>query len=485
MRLYNTLTRSKETFVPIQPGKVGLYVCGITAYDLCHVGHARSGVVFDVLARYLRSQGLELTFVRNFTDVDDKIINRANELGQDPMEVAERNIQEFYTDMDQLGVMRPDEEPRCTAHIPEMIALIKALVDKGHAYATENGDVYFKVRSFKDYGKLSGRDIEDLKAGARIAPGEHKKDPLDFALWKSAKPDEPFWDSPWGPGRPGWHMECSAMSGKYLPQPFDIHGGGQDLIFPHHENEIAQSEAATGKDLARFWVHNGFVQINSEKMSKSLGNFFTIRDILKSFLPETLRYFLLSMHYRSPLDFSFESMEEAEKAQRRIYFALAQTQEELSRSKRSKGPLPEELGQELEAAEQGFRTAMEDDLNTAAAIGRIFTLARLAGRIQENKAWRKTQAAADLLARLQKDILSFGAILGLFQQDPAQFLLDLRNMRSQRKGLDPAEIESLVEARQAARKNKNFEESDRVRAELADKGVEVQDTPAGPVWDIL
>ncbi|MGE4556303.1 MAG: cysteine--tRNA ligase [Desulfovibrionaceae bacterium] len=485
MRLYNTLTHAKETFVPVQPGKVGLYVCGITAYDLCHVGHARSNVVFDVLARYLRSQGFELTFVRNFTDVDDKIIKRANELGQAPMEVAERNIQEFYTDMDRLGVMRPDVEPRCTAHIPEMIELTKTLVDKGHAYATENGDVYFKVRSFEGYGKLSGRDIEDLKAGARIAPGEHKKDPLDFALWKGAKPGEPSWDSPWGPGRPGWHLECSAMSGKYLPQPFDIHGGGQDLIFPHHENEIAQSEAATGSELAKFWVHNGFVQINSEKMSKSLGNFFTIRDILKSFLPETLRYFLLSMHYRSPLDFSFDSMEEAEKAQRRIYFALSQTQEELARSKRSKGPLPEELGQELEAAEQGFRAAMEDDLNTAAAMGQIFTLTRLAGRIMENKTWRKTQAAADLLARLQKDILGFGAVLGLFQQDPAQFLLDLRAMRSQRKGLNPAEIESLVEARQVARKNKNFEESDRLRAELADKGVEVQDTPAGPVWDVV
>ncbi|MFW5836990.1 MAG: cysteine--tRNA ligase [Desulfovibrionaceae bacterium] len=484
MRLYNTLTRSKEEFTPAEPGKVGLYACGVTAYDLCHVGHARSSVVFDVLVRYLRRKGLEVTFVRNFTDVDDKIIKRADELGQDPMEVAERNIREFYVDMDRLGILRPDIEPRCTGHIPEMIELIRTLIDKRHAYATDDGDVYFKVRSFEGYGKLSGRDIEELQAGVRIAPGEKKQDPLDFALWKGAKPGEPSWDSPWGPGRPGWHLECSAMSEKYLPLPFDIHGGGQDLIFPHHENEIAQSEAATGKPLARFWVHNGFVQINSEKMSKSLGNFFTIRDILESFLPETLRYFLLSMHYRSPLDFTFDSMEEAEKAQRRVYFPLAHIQEELLRTKRSQGPLPEELAQELGASELAFHAALEDDLNTAAALGQVFNVVRLVGRILENKTWRKTQAAGDLTARIKDALLDWGGVLGLFQQDPAGFIRDLRDQRARRKDLDQAEVERLIQARGQARKNKDFDEADRLRGRLSEMGVEVQDTPAGPVWDV-
>jgi cysteinyl-tRNA synthetase len=484
MRLYNTLSRRKEEFSPAEPGKVGLYACGVTAYDLCHVGHARSSVVFDVLVRHLRRKGLDVTFVRNFTDVDDKIINRARELDVDPMELAERNILAFYEDMDRLDVLHPDIEPRCTGHIPEMIELTKTLIDKGHAYAADNGDVYFRVRSFPGYGKLSGRDVEDLQAGARIAPDEQKQDPLDFALWKAAKPGEPAWDSPWGPGRPGWHLECSAMSEKYLPLPFDIHGGGQDLIFPHHENEIAQSEAARGQPMARFWVHNGFVQINSEKMSKSLGNFFTIRDILASFLPETLRYFLLSMHYRSPLDFSFEAMEEAEKAQRRVYFALAQIEEELGRTKRSKGALPDELAQELEDARTAFFEAMEDDLNTAAAMGQLFNVVRLAGRILENKTWRKTQAAAELLAQARNDVLDFGDVLGLFRTDPAEFLAEMRDVRAGRKGLDQAHVERLVEARQQARKSKDFESADQLRDQLAGMGVEVQDTPDGPVWDV-
>ena len=304
MQFYNTMTRRKEPFTPVRPGKVGLYACGITAYALSHIGHARSAVAFDVLVRLLRFKGYEVTFVRNFTDVDDKIINRANEEGRSSEEVAAAYIEAFHEDMDRLGVRRADVEPRATEHITDMIDLCRTLLARGKAYAVPSGDVYFRVRSFSGYGKLSGRSPDDLRAGARVMPGEDKEDPLDFALWKAAKPGEPWWESPWGHGRPGWHIECSAMSEKYLPLPLDIHGGGLDLIFPHHENEIAQTEAALDKPLARVWMHNGFVQVNSEKMSKSLGNFQTIRDILESYLPETLRFFLVGKHYRSPIDFS-------------------------------------------------------------------------------------------------------------------------------------------------------------------------------------
>jgi cysteinyl-tRNA synthetase len=304
MLLYNSLSRKKEEFIPSIPGKVGLYACGITAYDYCHVGHARSSIVFDVLVRYLRHLGYKVTFVRNFTDVDDKIINRAKTDNVPWETVAARFIDAFHEDMDLLGVLRADVEPRATEYIPDMLELCRILVRKGFAYATRSGDVYFRVRSFAGYGRLSGRSVDDMRAGARIAPGEEKEDPLDFALWKSARPEEPSWDSPWGPGRPGWHLECSAMSERELPLPLDIHGGGQDLIFPHHENEIAQTETATGKPLARFWVHNGFVLVNGQKMSKSLGTFKTIRDLLDKFLPEVLRFFMLGRHSHSPIDFS-------------------------------------------------------------------------------------------------------------------------------------------------------------------------------------
>jgi len=485
MRLYNTLGRSKQEFVPQRGNDVSMYVCGITAYDLCHVGHARSAVVFDVLVRYLRFKGYHVTFVRNFTDVDDKIIKRANELGLSSQEVAERNIQEFYLDMDALSVLRADVEPRCTGHIPEMIALTQGLIEKGHAYATLSGDVYFKVRSFAGYGKLSGRNIEDLQSGARVEPGEEKADPLDFALWKAAKPGEPFWDSPWGQGRPGWHLECSAMSEKYMPLPLDIHGGGQDLAFPHHENEIAQSEAATGKEFARFWVHNGFVQINSEKMSKSLGNFFTIRDILAKFMPETLRYFLLSMHYRSPLDFSFEALEEAEKGVRRIYTALSQAREAVSGTKWSKSPLPQEMLEELSGYEQGFAAALEDDLNTAGALGHLFGVVRLAGRILEDKTLRKAEAGRDALSRILSAVEGWSGVLGVFGREPAELLAELKACRAVRKGIQAEQVEALLAARLEARRAKDFAASDAIRDELAALGVEVKDTPAGQAWDVL
>ena len=485
MRLYNTLHRQKEDFAPVNGRRVNIYACGITAYDYCHIGHARSSVVFDVLVRYLRHKGFDVTFVRNFTDIDDKIIKRANETGQEAADVAARFIDEFYVDMDSLHVLRADIEPKCTEHVPEMIALCEELIAKGHAYATPSGDVNFRVRTFKDYGKLSGRDIEELQSGARIAPGEEKEDPLDFALWKAAKPGEPSWESPWGPGRPGWHIECSAMSEKYMELPFDIHGGGQDLIFPHHENEIAQSEAATGKEMARFWVHNGFVQINSEKMSKSLGNFFTIRDITKQFLPETLRYFLLTMHYRSPLDFSFDSLEEAEKGVRRVYATMAQIEEALAASKWSKSPLPEELDAELDALEAQWAAAMEDDMNTAGAMGHLFGVVRLAGRVLENKAQRKSEGGRDLLTRIMADIAAWGSVFGVFERKPSVFLTELRDSRAVRRVIDAAKVEALLEERKTARAAKDFAKSDEVRDALTALGVHVKDTPQGAVWDVI
>jgi cysteinyl-tRNA synthetase len=482
MLLYNTLGRKKEEFVPVHPGKANMYVCGITAYDLCHIGHARSALVFDVLVRQLRHTGLEVRFVRNFTDVDDKIINRANKEGRDWREVAQTYITAFHEDMDRLGVLRADEEPRATDFIPQIQAICSTLVDSGKAYSTPSGDVYFRVRAYEPYGKLSGRSLDDLLSGARVAPGEEKEDPLDFALWKAAKPGEPFWESPWGKGRPGWHIECSAMSQPYLP--LDIHGGGQDLIFPHHENEIAQSEAATGRPLARYWVHNGFVQINSEKMSKSLGNFFTIRDILDKFLPETLRYFLLSSHYRSPLDFSFEGLEEAEKALRRVYTARRQMAEELGKAKWSSAPVPPELAKELADLETGFGEALEDDLNTAAALGHLFGVVRLAGRLSEDKALRKSEGARVLWTRIVKDLEDWSMVLGVFGADPVEFLAALRDCRAARNGLDAALVAARLEARPQAREAKDFAASDRIRDELAGLGVEVKDTPAGQTWDV-
>ncbi|WP_243363541.1 cysteine--tRNA ligase [Fundidesulfovibrio terrae] len=484
MQLFNTLSRSKETFTPLTEGRVNMYVCGITAYDYCHIGHARSAVVFDVMVRYLRSKGLEVRFARNFTDVDDKIIKRANEENSTSEAVSEKYIAAFYEDMDRLNILRADLEPKATQYIGEMITLAKHLIDTGHAYATPSGDVYFRVRSFAPYGKLSGRNLEELQAGARVAPGEEKEDPLDFALWKGAKPGEPTWDSPWGPGRPGWHLECSAMSEDLLGLPLDIHGGGQDLVFPHHENEIAQTEAASGKEFSRFWVHNGFVQINSEKMSKSLGNFVTIRDIFGYCLPEVLRYFLITSHYRSPLDYSTEALDEAEKGIRRVYAALAQTEDVLAGTKWSPAAAPKELTGELTDLESGFFQAMEDDLNTAAALGHLFGMVRLAGRVMEDKGLRKSIGGKEILERIQANFAEYASILGVFDTAPAEFLTTLRDKKAARKGIDASKVEGLLVARQEARKNKDFAESDRIRDELASMGVEVKDTPAGAVWDV-
>lgn len=482
MQLYNTLTRKKEPFTPLRPGRVNMYVCGITAYDYCHIGHARSAIVFDLLVRHLRAQGLDVTFVRNFTDVDDKIIRRANEENRDWKEVAETYIRAFHEDMDRLNVLRADHEPRATDYISQMQDICTALIGQGKAYATPSGDVYFRVRAYPPYGKLSGRSLDDLQAGARVAPGEEKEDPLDFALWKAAKPGEPFWESPWGKGRPGWHIECSAMSRPYLP--LDIHGGGQDLIFPHHENEIAQTEACCGCELAHFWVHNGFVQINAEKMSKSLGNFKTIRDILDGYLPETLRFFLLGKQYRSPIDFSPEAMDEAERALQRIYECLREVHAARERSSWKKIALPADVRKEWEDLTYSVNNALDDDLNSAQAFGHIFTQVRLVNRLLEDKSLRAADGAKALFDEFLIRVADWSTRLGLFGQEPAAFLTAMRNQKARRKQLDVPRVEALMAQRAEARRNKDFARSDALRDELAALGVLVRDTPQGQQWDL-
>ncbi len=483
MLIYNTLSGKKEEFVPVNPGKVHMYVCGITAYDYCHIGHARSALVFDVMVRHFRHRGLDVKFVRNFTDVDDKIINRAIKENRDWREVAQTYMTAFHEDMDRLGVLRADEEPCATDYIAEMQAMCERLIADGKAYATPSGDVYFRVRSYAPYGKLSGRSLDDLQAGARVTPGEEKEDPLDFALWKGAKPQEPFWESPWGKGRPGWHIECSAMSEKYLP--LDIHGGGQDLIFPHHENEIAQTEACTCKELAKYWVHNGFVQINSEKMSKSLNNFTTIRDILEQYLPETLRFFLLSKHYRSPVDFTDSSMDEAERGQKRVYQCLLDIANALTRENWKESPFPASYEEELQTLIKSLDEALQDDCNSAAALGHIFSMVRLANRALEDKTAKNSIGLPAFLLMFQEVMRSWGGVLGLFQQDAQTFLLELRSIQAARKGVDVNKVEQYMQERLEARQQKDFARSDALRDTLASMGVELRDTPQGAVWDMM
>jgi len=456
LQIYNTLTRKKEPLRTIEPGKVKIYVCGMTVYDFCHIGHARVMVVFDVVVRYLRYRGYEVTYVRNITDIDDKIITRANENGESITELTRRFIHFMNEDTEALGVLRPDHEPRATEHIGEIIAMIQKLIEKEKAYRAENGDVYYDVSSFEGYGKLSGKNIEDLRAGERVAVDEAKDDPLDFVLWKAAKPGEPSWDSPWGPGRPGWHIECSAMSTSHLGANFDIHGGGQDLQFPHHENEIAQSEAATGCHFANIWMHNGFVRVDDEKMSKSLGNFFTIRDVLARYPAEVVRYFILTSHYRSPLNYSDEHLDQAKGALTRLYTAL-------------RGITPKEVA-DGGVYEKRFQEAMDDDFNTPAALSILFDLAR---DINSN---RDTPEKAAELAGILKRL---SGVLGLLQNDPEHFL---RGGFSAKASLDEMEIEELIEQRLKARERKDWNESDRIRDLLAEKGILLEDTPQGTTW---
>ena len=485
MQVYNSETRRKEPFQPREEGKVAIYVCGITAYDICHIGHARAAVVFDVLVRFLRAKGYRVVFARNFTDVDDKIINRAVEEEVSSEEVAEKYIRFFSRDMERLEVLQADFEPRATEYIQQMQDLIQKLLDKGYAYSTPQVDVYFRVRSFPDYGSLSGRDVEELKAGIRIDPGEDKEDPLDFALWKRAKPEEPAWPSPWGEGRPGWHIECSAMSQELLGLPIDIHGGGQDLIFPHHENERAQSKAASGTDFVRYWMHNGYVLVNNEKMSKSLDNFVTLPDIFPHYPPEVLRFFLLGKHYRSPLDFTWSAMQDSERGLKRIYQTRSSVEKTLQQEKpKAEGELPAELLQEAESLLQSCWDKLDDDLNTAACIGDVFSLVRTANRILENQAWRRSQQGRELLVRIGEGIQLLGQTLHVFHKEPFAFLDELRRFKAGRQGIDPREVENLLQQRQEARRNKDFQLADSLRDQLADMGVTVQDGPEGSSWDV-
>ena len=456
IQVYNDLTNQKEEFVPIQPNKVTMYVCGMTVYDLCHLGHARVMVVFDVVYRYLKFRGYDVTYIRNITDIDDKIINRANENGEHFSALTERFIQAMHEDSEALGVLPPDDEPKATDHISEILEMIERLIEKQHAYVAENGDVYYSVASFEDYGKLSGKSIEDLRAGARVEPGDAKRDPLDFALWKAAKEGEPSWDSPWGNGRPGWHIECSAMSTTALGDTFDIHGGGADLTFPHHENEIAQSEGATGHPFVNYWMHNGFVRINDEKMSKSLGNFFTVREILERYRPEEVRYFILTSQYRSPLNYDNEHLDNARAALTRFYTALRD--------------LPD-----AEPAEQGeyqerFEQAMDDDFNTPIALSVLFDMVREINTLKTTD----TQAAASLGSLLKK----LAGVLGLLQDDPESYLRG----QGTSGGLSDEEVEALVQQRIEAKKNKDWAMADKIRDDLKEGGIIVEDSAQGSTW---
>jgi len=477
IRIYNTLGGKKEPFEPIEPNKVGMYVCGPTVYDYCHIGHARSVVVFDVIVRYLRSQGFDVTYVRNFTDVDDKIINRANELGIDSGELSEKFIRAFYTDMDALNVRRADFEPKVTEFIEPIRAFVSGLIEKGKAYQVE-GDVYYAVESFKDYGKLSGRKLEDMEAGARVEVDKRKRNPSDFALWKSAKPGEPFWESPWGKGRPGWHIECSAISSKFLGETFDIHGGGKDLIFPHHENELAQSEGSSEKTFAKYWIHNGFVNINQEKMSKSLGNFLMIKDVMKSYHPETIRLFLLSNHYRSPIDFTDKAMDEATIRLDRIYALLERVEEKLG--------AVEEGDLKARPYWGKFCEAMDDDFNTALGIGTLFDGVRnLNGLLDAADKGSLSSDAEKSVRTGRADILDIGQkILGILTESPKAYFENKRMRGIEEKSIDPAVIDKMVQDRTDARKAKDWAKADQIRQQLAEMNIVLEDRSEGTVWKI-
>lgn len=457
LQIFNTLKKQKEPFTPIEPGKVRMYVCGMTVYDYCHVGHARVLVVFDVIARYLRECGYELTYVRNITDIDDKIINRAHENGETIGELTTRFIDAMHEDADALGVDRPDLEPCATTSMDQIIEMISALIEKEYAYVGRNGDVYYDVSRFEPYGSLSGKRIDDLRAGERVDVAEAKDDPLDFVLWKAAKPGEPSWESPWGAGRPGWHIECSAMSTNCLGNHFDIHGGGLDLQFPHHENEIAQSEAATGCKFVNYWIHNGFVQINEEKMSKSLGNFFTLREVMKVYAPEVIRYFILASHYRSPLNYSDQNLDGAKQALERFYTAL-----------RSVDATAVADGGEYQSR---FCEAMDDDFNTPEALAVLFEIAT---ELNRAKADQQHEQAAQLAGQLRY----LAGVLGLLQGDPEAFLKG--NVTE--GGLSDEQVDALVQQRIDAKQAKEWGEADRIRDELLAQGVIVEDIAGGSTW---
>ncbi|MEA3465690.1 MAG: cysteine--tRNA ligase [Thermodesulfobacteriota bacterium] len=478
LRVYNTLKGTKELFEPLQPGKVGMYVCGVTVYDYCHIGHARANIVFDIIYRYLQYSGFEVNYVRNYTDVDDKIINRANERGISCQELSEEFIEAFDDDMARLGLKLPTVQPKATEHISHIIALVERLIANGKAYVSE-GDVYFAVDSFDEYLKLSKRNLDEMRAGARITVGDKKRNPMDFALWKAAKPGEPFWDSPWGKGRPGWHIECSAMGMEYLGESFDIHGGGKDLIFPHHENEIAQSEAATGKPFVKYWLHNGFVNVNKEKMSKSLGNFFTIRDILKTYDAEIVRFFILSAHYRSPIDFSDQNLKESRLGLTRFYEGLQAAAEVLAEC-----PDSDVVASDGEELETKFREAMDDDFNTALAIGHLFEGVRTMNRLMATKKFRKKADLVASVRALYQTLLKLGDVLGMFASEPKQWLEQQNLAGLADLGITVEQVEGWIAERLQARHDKDFARSDQIRDELAEKGVLLLDSASVTTWKI-
>jgi cysteinyl-tRNA synthetase len=471
LRIYNTLTRKKEEFVPLVPGQVGIYVCGVTVYDLSHVGHARSALAFDMIRRYLTFRGYRVKFVRNFTDVDDKIIQRAQREGVTAQEISERYVAAEREDMAALGVLAPDVYSRATDHIPQMIALIERLIAKGLAYPVD-GDVYFEVRRFPAYGRLSGKNLDDLLVGARVEVDERKRDPRDFALWKGAKPGEPAWPSPWGPGRPGWHIECSAMAMQYLGETLDLHGGGEDLIFPHHECEIAQAEGATGKPFVRLWMHNGLLNLGTEKMSKSLGNTLSIRELVKRHDPDAMRLYLLGAHYRHPLDFAEERITEAARALARLRSLKDEADRLAARGTPAPGP-DGGLFEEVAAHRARFEAAMDDDFNAPQALGVLFDLARVLQGAREQVAQGALGAGAFLLG--VGELVVLARVLGLLEGARREVTVD-----PQLK----ARIESLVYLRQEARRQRDFREADRLRDELSRLGVIIEDTRDGTTWKL-
>ncbi len=482
MKIYNTLTCRKEEFIPLLPNKVKIYACGVTVYDHCHIGHARSAIVFDVIRRYMKYKGFDVKYVRNFTDIDDKIINRAKQEGITWDAVARKYTDEYYKDMNRLGVGKADIEPKATEHIEGIIHIVKGLIDKSYAYEID-GSVYFEVKKFSEYGKLSKRNMKEMMTGARVEVDERKKNPMDFALWKKSKEGEPFWESPWGLGRPGWHIECTAMSIKHLGDSFDIHGGGADLLFPHHENEIAQSEAYTGKPFARYWVHNGFITIDKEKMSKSLGNFFTIKEVLNKFDSEVVRFFLLSTHYRSPIEFSDEQLREAESSIDRYYTTVVRINDFLEKKENVKegfsnaGEIFEEL---LLSFREKFEEAMDDDFNTALALGHIFELIREVNRFLDNKP--SGLKDRELLLKTKELLFETGIILNIFGKTPDEWYLSLMEMR--KVGLSEKDILEKIKERQDARQRKNWHMADTIRKELEEKGIILEDKKDRTNWKV-
>ncbi len=464
LRIYNTLTQQKEEFQPLKPSQVKMYVCGITPYDETHLGHGRAYVTFDIVRRYLEQSDYQVTYVQNITDIDDKIIKKSKELWVTSDEIAEKYTQAYFEVMDKLNVKRATHYPKATEIIPDMVKVIRGLISLGFAYEVD-GDVYFQVSKFKEYGKLSKRKKKDMMAGARVKIDERKKDPMDFALWKKAKEDEPYWESPWGRGRPGWHVECSTMSNKLLGETFDIHGGGRDLIFPHHENEIAQAEALTGKPFVKYWMHNGFVNINKQKMSKSLGNFFTLKDIFKKFEPMVVRFFLLSTHYRSPINYSDQELASAKEAYGKICKFVKDIEFLQSKAKETAPTVElEDLEEQLQEYKDKFTESMDDDFNTAGAIAAIFGMVHFC-----NKAMDEGEIEKECLEVMKQSVLGLCEVLGL-------------SVESRAESVGSIEIEKLIAEREAARKNKDFKKADEIRDKLKKMGIEIEDTPYGTRW---